>query len=317
MPRPTINLRVELAPENEHGLSLRNPVLVASGTFGYGVEYARLVDVHRLGAIVCKGTTLDERDGNLPPRTVETAAGMLNSIGLQNRGVTQVQKEYAPKWARWSTPVVVNIAAESLHDFAELAFQLDGVPGVAGIEVNISCPNVNNGSIPFASSPQSAAEVTRAVVEATSLPVIVKLSPNVSDIAAIAIAVEEAGADAISLINTVLGMAIDITTRQPTLGAKMGGLSGPAIKPLALRMVWQVAQVVNIPIIGIGGIASPADAIEFLMAGATAVQVGSATFTNPRAALDVLDGLSAWMHAEGIEDVHDIIGAALPQAASD
>jgi dihydroorotate dehydrogenase (NAD+) catalytic subunit len=317
MPRPAINLRVELAPENEHGLSLRNPVLVASGTFGYGVEYARLVDVHRLGAIVCKGTTIDERDGSLPPRIVETAAGMLNSIGLQNRGIAALLRDFAPKWARWSTPVVVNIAAEALQDYADLAFQLDGVPGIAAIEVNISCPNLDNGSIPFASNPQSAAEVTRAVVEATSLPVIVKLSPNVGDIVAIAVAVEAAGADAISLINTVLGMAIDITTRQPTLGARTGGLSGPAIKPLALRMVWQVAQAVSIPIIGIGGIASPADALEFLMAGATAVQVGSATFTNPRAALDVLDGLSAWLHAEGIEDVHDIIGAALPAAAKD
>jgi len=317
MPRPIINLRVDLAPNNEHGLSLRNPVMVASGTFGYGVEYGRLVDVHRLGAIICKGTTLDERDGNLPPRTVETAAGMLNSIGLQNKGIAAVLKEYAPRWARWSTPVIVNIAAESLHDYAELAYQLDTIPGVAGVEVNISCPNVDNGNTYFSSTPQSAAAATRAAVEATSLPVIVKLSPNVGNIAAIAAAVEEAGADAISLINTVLGMAIDITTRQPTLGARLGGLSGPAVKPIALRMVWQVAQAVSIPLIGIGGIASPADAIEFLMAGASAVQVGSATFTNPRAALDVLDGMTAWLHAEGIEDVHEIIGAALPTEIKD
>ncbi len=309
----TVNLSVELAPRNPHGLRLRNPVMVASGTFGYGSEYAKLVDVHRLGAIICKGTTLERRDGNIGPRTAETAAGMLNAIGLQNRGVDWLLREHAPRWAKWKTPVIVNIAAESVAEYADLAYQLDGREGVAGIEVNISCPNVAGGNVPFGSSPTAAAEVTAAVRRASSLPLIIKLSPNVADIASIAAAVEAAGADAVSLINTVLGMAIDVQRRRPMLGNTFGGLSGPAIKPIALRLVYQVAQAVSIPIIGIGGIASTSDALEFLMAGATAVQVGSASFTNPHAALNLLDGLERWLLVAGVAEVREIVGAALPK----
>jgi dihydroorotate dehydrogenase (NAD+) catalytic subunit len=305
-----MNLSVQLAPNNRHGLALANPVMTASGTFGYGTEYHHLFDIQRLGAIVCKGTTLEPREGNPQPRLVETASGLLNSIGLQNIGADALIREKAPIWASWSVPVIVNIAGETIDDYAQLAGKLDGVAGISGIEVNISCPNVRAGGAEFGTSPQSAAEVTAAVRAATSLPVLVKLTPNTSDIVSIANAVAKAGADAISLINTLKGMAIDINSRQPLLGNFTGGLSGPAIKPVALYMVYEVAGAVEIPVIGCGGITTANDAIEFLLAGASAVQVGTASFANPRASLDVLEGLEQFMSREGIDSITELIGKA-------
>jgi len=284
--------------------------MTAAGTFGYGTEYRHLFDIQKLGAIVCKGTTLEPREGNPQPRLAETACGLLNSIGLQNIGVKALIREKAPIWASWRVPVIVNIAGETVDDYAQLAHQLEGVVGISGLEVNISCPNIKAGGAEFGANPESAARVTAAVRAATSLPVLVKLTPNTGEIARIAAAVGEAGADAISLINTVRGMAIDITTRRPLLGNKTGGLSGPAIKPIALAMVYEVAGAVDIPIIGCGGITTGRDAIEFIMAGASAVQVGTASFANPRAPLDVLEGIEEFMRKEGIEDIAELIGAA-------
>lgn len=284
--------------------------MTASGTFGYGTEYSHLYDIQRLGAIVCKATTLEPREGNPQPRLAETACGVLNSIGLQNIGVNALIEEKAPIWASWRVPVIVNIAGETVDDYARLAGKLDGVAGISAIEVNISCPNVKTGGAEFGADSKSAAEVTVAVKTATSLPVVVKLTPNTSDIAKIAIAVAEAGADAISLINTLKGMVIDITQRRPLLGDITGGLSGPAIKPVALYMVYEVAGVVGIPVIGCGGIATASDAIEFIMAGASAIQVGTASFTNPRSPLEVLQGIEQFLQQEGIEDITELIGVA-------
>jgi dihydroorotate dehydrogenase (NAD+) catalytic subunit len=291
--------------------------MTASGTFGYGIEYAKVVDVEGLGAIVCKATTLDPREGNPQPRLAETAAGMLNSIGLQNVGVKAVIAEKAPQWARWRVPVIVNIAGESVAEFVKLAELLDGVPGVAGLELNISCPNVEAG-MQFAVSSALAADVTAAVKAKTALPVVVKLSPNVTDIVPVALAVARAGADAVSLINTLVGMLIDVRARRPMLGAATGGLSGPAIMPVALRMVYQVAQAfreagIDVPIVGIGGIGVVEDALQFLMAGASAVQVGTATFVNPKASLEIVAGLERYVEEEGIGDIGRIIGVALPK----
>jgi dihydroorotate dehydrogenase (NAD+) catalytic subunit len=240
----TVDVAVDLSVDLGRGLVLRNPVLVASGTFGYGTEYADVVDIQRLGAICCKGTTLRPRVGNAPPRVTETPAGMLNSIGLQNPGVAGVLEKYAPRWASWDVPVIVNVAGESVEDYVEVARRLDGQPGVAGIELNISCPNVGKGGLQFALDPEAAAEVTAAVRAATDLPLMVKLSPAATDIRAIARAIEKAGADAISAVNTLSGMAIDLQRRRPLLGNTYGGLSGPALKPVALRVVYEVAQVV-------------------------------------------------------------------------
>ncbi|TET67249.1 MAG: dihydroorotate dehydrogenase, partial [Dehalococcoidia bacterium] len=255
-----------MAPKQKPGLLLANPVMTAAGTFGYGTEYSHLFDIQKLGAIVCKGTTLEPRDGNPQPRLAETASGLLNSIGLQNIGVKTLIKEKAPIWASWRVPVIVNIAGETVDDYTRLAHELDGVAGVSGLEVNVSCPNVKAGGAEFGAIPESAAKVTAAVRAATSLPVLVKLTPNTGDIVRIAVAVAEAGADAISLINTVKGMAIDIATRRPLLGNKTGGLSGPAIKPIALAMIYEVAGAVELPIVGCGGITTGSDAIEFIMA---------------------------------------------------
>jgi len=310
-----MNLEVDLAPRNPRGLRLKNPVMAASGTFGYGTEYADLVPIDRLGAIVCKGTTLRPRAGIPTPRFAESPAGMLNSIGLQNIGVEALIREKAPLWATWDVPVIVNIAGETVAEFAELAARLDGVPGIAGLEVNISCPNVETG-LEFGRDPAGAAAVTAAVRRATSLPVIVKLTPNVGDIVAVARAVEAAGADAVSLINTFLGMAIDIRSRRPVLGTTTGGLSGPALKPIALRMVYEVAGAVEIPVVGIGGITTAADALEFLLAGATAIQVGTACFANPQAPAEILDGIVSYMETNGIVDIRELIGAARPEAAA-
>ncbi len=304
-----MNLSVELAPKCKRGLLLANPVMTASGTFGYGLEMAKELDIQRLGAIVCKGTTLRRRRGNPQPRTVETPAGMLNSIGLQNMGVEALIRDIAPIWATWRVPVVVNIAGESIEEYARLARRLDGVIGVSGLELNISCPNVATGMV-FGSSPQMTAEVTAAVRRETTLPVIVKLTPNVNDIASVARAAADAGADALTLINTFPAMAIDIKNRRPALGWTFGGLSGPALKPIALRLVYQTAAAVDIPLIGCGGIMSGLDAIEYVMAGASAVQVGTATFVNPRATLDVVEGIERFMQEEGVTGIHQLIGAA-------
>ena len=305
------NLAVQLAPQNKRGLLLSNPVMTASGTFGYGTEYAEVIDIQRLGAIICKGTTLKPRPGNLQPRLWETASGVLNSIGMENIGIDALIKEKAPLWAKWKVPVIVNILGESTEDYAKLAKRLDRVAGVSGIEVNISCPNISAGGMEFGVNPKSAAQVTAAVKAKTTLPVIVKLSPNVTDIAEVACAVAEAGADAISLINTLKGMAIDTAGRKPVLGNVSGGLSGPAIKPVALYMVYQVARKVKVPVIGCGGIATANDALEFIMAGASAVQVGTANFTNPCTPLDIIDGIERFMDKEGIRRITELIGAAI------
>jgi dihydroorotate dehydrogenase (NAD+) catalytic subunit len=285
------DLSIQLAPKNKKGLLLKNPVMTASGTFGYGTEYSQLFDIQRLGAIICKATTLKPREGNPQPRLVETASGVLNSIGLQNIGVKAVIREKAPIWAGWQAPVIVNIAGDTAEEYRQLAKEIDGIDGISGIEVNISCPNVKAGG-------------------ETALPIIVKLTPNASDIAGVAKVVADAGADAVSLINSWKGMAIDIVERKPVMDNITGGLSGAAIKPLALLLVYEVAEAVKVPVIGCGGIATAQDALEFIMAGASAIQVGSATFNNPKASLEVLEGIKAFMEKEGIKSLGEIIGAA-------
>lgn len=293
---------------NIGSLEIENPVMTASGTFGYAREFENLMDLQRLGAVIVKGISLTPRDGNPPPRIVETACGMLNAIGLQNVGVDRFIKEKMPYLQGLNVPVIVNILGDSLAEYQEITERLAGVPGVAGIEVNISCPNVKKGGVAFGTDPTMAAAVTSAVKEKADVPVMVKLSPNVSDITVVAKAVEEAGADSLSLINTLIGMAIDIKTKRPALANVIGGLSGPAIKPVALRMVYQVAKTVAIPIIGIGGIASAEDAIEFILAGATAVQVGTANFVNPRASEEVVEGLEAYVKDENLPSIRSLIG---------
>jgi len=306
-----MNLSVQLAPKHKKGLRLANPVMTASGTFGWGTEYEYPFDIQRLGAIVCKGTTLKPREGNPQPRIAETPCGVLNSIGLQNIGVETVLKEKAPVWAGWRVPVIVNIVGETVEEYARLADMLDGVAGISGLEVNIGCPNIEAGGVEFGTRPEPAAEVTAAVKAATSLPVMVKLTPNTCDIAEVARALAGAGADAVSLINTPRGMVIDIAKRRPLLGNKHGGLSGPAIRPIALYLVYKVAGAVEIPVVGMGGIASSSDALQFIMAGASAVQMGTANFTNPSAPLEVLEGIEEFMKKEGITDINELIGAGL------
>ncbi|MGD9115929.1 MAG: dihydroorotate dehydrogenase [Dehalococcoidia bacterium] len=305
-----MNLSVELAPANQKGLKLANPVMTASGTFGWGTEYAHPFDIQRLGAIVSKGTTLKPREGNPQPRLAETPCGVLNAIGMQNIGVDAVIEEKAPLWAKWRVPVIVNILGETAAEYAELARKLDGVAGIGGLEVNIGCPNIEAGGAEFGADPEAAAKVTAAVRAATTLPVVVKLTPNTGDIAGVAQAVADAGADAISLINTLKGIAIDTKTRKPLLGNVSGGLSGPAVKPVALYMVYEVAGAVKVPVVGIGGIASARDALEFIMAGASAVQVGTASFDNPKAPIEVLEGIEKFMADEGVNDIAELIGAA-------
>ena len=307
-------LSVDLAPAGKTNLRLRNPVMPASGAFSWGVEFARQFDVNRLGAVVSKGVTLRPRDGNPQPRTVETPAGMLNSIGLQNPGVERIVAEMAPVWASWETPVIVNVAGETADDFGALAAALDGVPGVAALELNISCPNVDD-VLDIGQSVLAAAHATRAAVRAAELPVIAKLTPAAQEPAQIARACVDEGAAAICAVNTVPGMAIDAEARRPVLARGSGGLSGPAIKPIALRVVYETARAVSVPVIGCGGIRNGLDAVEFLMAGATAVQVGTASFANPRALLDVIGELDAWLEAHGVGDVRDVIGCAQPRPA--
>jgi len=305
-----MSVKADLSVKITDALRLANPVMAASGTWGYGGEYGDLVDVNKLGAVICKGTTLEPRDGNPQPRIVEVTGGVLNSVGLQNIGVEALIAEKAPMWAKWRVPVMVNIAGNSVDEYARVAARLEGVAGVSGIEVNISCPNVSKGGMQFGTDPSMAAEVTRAVKKATTLPVMVKLSPNVTDIVPIAQAVEKAGADALSLINTVSGMAVDVKQRRPMLGNVTGGLSGPAIKPVALLMVYRVAGCVKIPVIGCGGIMNYVDALEFILAGASAVQVGTAGLADPRALPAVVDGLAKYLEAEGIHSVAELRGAA-------
>lgn len=298
------DLRINIGP-----LRLRNPVMTASGTFGYGEEFASLVDLNRLGAVIVKGISLEPRHGNPPPRIIETACGMLNAIGLENVGVERFIAEKLPFLRQLEPPVIVNILGDSIEEYSRLAGRLNDAPGIAALEVNISCPNVKKGGVAFGTVPEMAAAVTRSVRLATDLPVIIKLSPNVTDIGGIAGAVEDAGADAISLINTLLGMAIDIRTRKPRLANLVGGLSGPAIKPVALRMVWQAARAVSVPVIGIGGITTVEDALEFLMAGATAIQVGTANFYRPRATEEIIAGLDGYLREQGLASIRQVIGS--------
>jgi dihydroorotate dehydrogenase (NAD+) catalytic subunit len=289
-------------------LKLKNPVMTASGTFGYGEEYADYVDLNKLGAIVVKGLSLKPRLGNPPPRIMETAGGMLNAVGLQNIGVEEFINEKLPYLKNFDVAVIANIYGETYTEYSKVAEKLSSVKGVHALEVNVSCPNVKKGGLSFGSDPKAAAEVTRRVKAETNLPVIVKLTPNVTDIAAIAAAVEKAGADAVSLINTLTGMSVDLKTRTPHLKNITGGLSGPAIKPIALRMVWQVVQRIFIPVIGIGGIMTAEDALEFLIVGAKAVQIGTANFINPRATLDVIEGMQNYLIENKINDINEIMG---------
>ncbi len=295
---------------NLGGLKMKNPVTTASGTFGFGPEYAPYVDLNKLGAIVVKGTTLEPRKGNPTPRIAETPAGILNCIGLQNPGVDHFTEESLPYLREYDTPVIVNIAGNTLEDYTELTRRLSRAEGVSALEVNISCPNVKEGGMVFGTSCVMASEVIAAVRKNTRLPVIAKLSPNVTDIVEIARGVAYSGADALALINTLLGMKIDIHSRKPVLGNTMGGLSGPAVRPVAVRMVWQVAQAVGLPILGMGGIMTAEDALEFILAGATAVAVGTANFVNPQATMDILEGIKQYMGKYGIKNINELIGAA-------
>ncbi len=300
---PYPDLRVKIG-----GLRLQNPVMTASGTFGYAREFANLMNLHRLGGVIVKGISLEPRQGNPPPRIVETACGMLNAIGLENVGVHRFIGEKMSYLNGLGIPVIVNVLGDSIEEYEMITEALGGVEGVAAIEVNISCPNVKKGGVAFGSDPDMAEAVTRAVVRCSDVPVIVKLSPNVANIAVIAEAVEAGGADAVSLINTLIGMAIDLKTRRPALANVIGGLSGPAIKPVALRMVYQVAQKVSIPVIGIGGIDTAEDALEFIVAGATAIQVGTANFINPRASEEIVDGIRDFVLTEKLHSIRDLIG---------
>src|SRR5437870_4134027 len=302
---------VDLSVEAARGLWLKNPVLTASGTFGQGVEYAELIDVGRLGAIVNKGTTPRARPGNPQYRIAETPAGILNSIGLENPGAEEVARKYAKAWADLGVSVIVNVAGYSVDDYVYVVHELEGTPAVVAYELNISCPNVKGGML-FGCDPGLAAEVTRAVKAETDLPVIVKLTPNAPDVVAVARACEEASADGLTAINTVLGMRIDTKRRRPILGTGSGGLSGPAIRPIAVHITYQVAQAVAIPIIGAGGVTNTDDALEFLMAGASAVQVGTATFADPLAPIKVIEGLAAYVGGHGLASIRDVIGVALP-----
>jgi len=305
-----MDMTVNLAPHHKTELRLRNPIMTASGTFSNGLELARHYDIDALGAIVSKGTTLRPRRGNATPRTVETPAGMINSIGFQNVGVSALVKNVAPVWARWSVPVVVNIMGETLEEYGTLAARLEGVPGVAGLEVNVSCPNVEAGGLEFGQVPSQAAEVVREVLANSSLPMLVKLTPSVSDVRPVAEAVARAGAQSITVTNTIPAMAIDVKRRRPVLATAFGGLSGPAVKPIALRNVYLASAAVDIPVVASGGAMSGTDVVEFIMAGATAVQIGTATFLDPAAPWRILEEFEAWCEAEGVTSVDEIRGAA-------
>ena len=294
---------------NVAGIRMRTPVMVASGTFGYGSEYVDFVDLNQLGAIVVKGITSEPWSGNPMQRIIETPSGMLNAIGLQNVGVDGFISEKLPYLRDFDVPVVVNVCGETLEEYCEVTEKLDAAEGVAAIELNISCPNLDCGGMSFGVDSRLAGELVTEVRERTGLPLLVKLSPNVTDIAEIARAIEDAGADGLSVINTLLGMAIDAKTRRPQLANLTGGLSGPAIKPIALRMVWQVYNAVKIPIVGMGGIMTGEDAVEFFIAGASAVAVGTANFVNPRASLDVTDGIREYLESQEMESIKELVGS--------
>ncbi len=301
-----VNTKVNLC-----GIELDNPVIPASGTFGFGYEFAELYDINCLGTFSFKGTTKDSRFGNPTPRIAECDSGMINAVGLQNPGVEKVISEELPKLAKcFSKPVMANVSGFSLEEYAYTCEKLDKEEQVGWLEVNISCPNVHGGGMSFGTSPEAAAEVTKAVKAVTTKPVIIKLSPNVTDIVSIAKACEEAGADGVSLINTLLGMRIDLKTGKPVIANKMGGFSGAAIKPVGIRMVYQVCQAVNIPVIGMGGVATAEDVIEYIMAGATAVEVGAANLVNPYASKEIVENLPAVMAKYGIKNLNDIKGCA-------
>lgn len=290
-------------------LELKNPVMTASGTFGYGTEYADFMDINRLGAIIVKGTTLNPRQGNPYPRMAETPSGMLNAVGLQNKGVDYFVDHIYPEVRKFQTNVIVNVSGSCIEDYVQCASIINTLDDIPAIELNISCPNVKQGGMAFGVKPESAAQVVSAVRKAYDKTLIVKLSPNVTDITEIARAVECAGADSVSLINTMLGMAIDAEKRKPILSTITGGMSGPAVKPVALRMVWQTAKAVKIPVIGLGGICSATDAIEFLLAGASAIQIGTANFIDPSVSEKVVDGIQEYLERHGFASVQDIIGA--------
>lgn len=294
---------------NIAGLKLKNPVMTASGTFGYGIEFADFVNLNRLGGFIVKGTTLLPREGNDYPRMAETPAGMLNCVGLQNKGVDYFCEKIYPQIKDFDTNVVVNVSGNSPENYAECAARVNELERIPAIELNISCPNVKTGGMAFGVTPEGAASVVKAVRAAYGKTLIVKLSPNVTDIAEIARAVEAEGADSVSLINTLMGMSIDVERRRSRLSIGTGGLSGPCVKPVALRMVWQTAKAVKIPVVGLGGIMNATDAIEFLMAGATAVEIGTANFVDPAVTEKVVDGINDWLDAHGVADVNDIIGA--------
>ncbi|MGX8690939.1 MAG: dihydroorotate dehydrogenase [Bacteroidaceae bacterium] len=294
---------------NIGSLELKNPVMTASGTFGYGTEYADFMDISRLGAIIVKGTTLNPRQGNPYPRMAETPSGMLNAVGLQNKGVDYFVDHIYPEVRKIQTNIIVNVSGSCIDDYVQTASIINTLDDIPAIELNISCPNVKQGGMAFGVKPESAAQVVSAVRKAYDKTLIVKLSPNVTDITEIARAVEGAGADSVSLINTMLGMAIDAEKRRPILSTITGGMSGPAVKPVALRMVWQTAKAVKIPVIGLGGICSATDAIEFLLAGASAVQIGTANFIDPSISEKVIDGIAEYLQRHGFNSVQDIIGA--------
>ncbi len=298
-----MKLAVEVA-----GIRLKNPLLAASGTFGYGVEYEGLLDLSELGGIVSKGLYLEPRDGAPTPRIAETPTGLLNAIGLQGIGIHAFVKDVLPRLRQHDTALLVNVCGDTVEEYAEVSRICDGAPGIAGLEINISCPNVKQGGMAFGGDPRMTHAVVAAVRGVTRLPVIPKLSPNVGDITVFARAAEEAGADALSCINTLLGLAIDVETRRPRLGFGTGGLSGPAIRPIAVRMAWQAARAVKIPVIGIGGIASAEDALEFLVAGCRAVQIGTANFVEPKVYEQVLSGLRAYLERHGKSDIAEVVG---------
>lgn len=310
-----IDLSVEIGAGTPRPLTMRNPVMSAAGTFGYGVEYARMLDLSHIGAVVTKSTTLRPRAGAPMPRWAETPSGMLNAIGINNPGIEKALRRYAPKWEGLPAPVVVSVAGDAVEEYVEVARRLEEAERVAGIELNISCPNIHGGGIPFGSDCAAASEVTSAVRAVTTLPLIVKLSPNAADLPGIARAIRDAGADAVSLVNTLTGMVIDTRARRPVLGNGAGGLSGPAIRPIAVRMVWEVARAVSIPVIGLGGITCADDALQFIMAGAAAVQVGSAGFARPGTILEVAAGLRLWMEEHEVATLAEIRGCAFPVTA--
>ena len=291
------------------GLTIKNPVMTASGTFGYGLEYGDFIDLNRLGGVLVKGTTLHPRQGNPYPRMAETPSGMLNAVGLQNKGVDYFCKHIYPTISGYDTAMIVNVSGSQVEDYIATAEKINALESIPAIELNISCPNVKEGGMAFGVTCAGAASVVRAVRAVYDKTLIVKLSPNVTDITEIARAVEAEGADSISMINTLLGMAIDAEKRRPVLSTITGGLSGPAVKPIALRMVWQTAQAVKVPIIGMGGIASATDAIEFLLAGASAVEVGTYNFVDPSVTTQIVDGIEDYMHRHGFTDINDLIGA--------